>query len=135
MSLEYVLVIDDSEIDAFITSRILEQCRFANDIRCVASAQEGLDLLKEASDRNEELPSHLFLDIDMPGINGFQFLEAFRELPQFIIAATRIIVLSSSIHPSDIRQANDNPLVECYLNKPLQEEDVRRLTRLRSKSA
>ena len=118
------LIIDDSEIDRFITSKIMEQCRFADQVVCAASGEEGFTILLETFLDKAEPPAFIFLDINMPGMDGFEFLEIYQSLPEEVRSHIRLVVLSSSTNPRDIERAYDNPVVDQYLNKPLQQEDL-----------
>jgi len=118
------LIIDDSEIDRFITSKIMEQCRFADQVVCAASGEEGFTILLETFLDKAEPPAFIFLDINMPGMDGFEFLEIYQSLPEELRSHIRLVVLSSSTNHRDIERAYDNPVVDQYLNKPLQQEDL-----------
>ncbi len=135
MKITKLLVIDDTEIDSFITARIAEQSRFADEVVCCESGSSALSYLRSTWEQKGRLPELIFLDIRMPVMDGFDFMEAFRSLPKEIITATRIVILSSSIDPQDIRRANADPLITAFLNKPVQEEDLLLLARNLAKCA
>jgi CheY-like chemotaxis protein len=124
MSFNKALIIDDSEIDRFISSKIMEQCRFADQVVCAASGEEGFTILLESFLDRAEPPAFIFLDINMPGMDGFEFLEIYQSLPEEFLASVRLVVLTSSTDPKDIERVFDYKVVARYLNKPLQQEDL-----------
>ena len=97
--------------------QLIETSGFALMINKHESAKETLDFLKNAS--QEELPEVIFLDIIMPGMDGFQFLDEFEKLGETITKKCKIILLSTSDSFKDLNRANKNRLVKKFLNKPL----------------
>jgi len=114
-----VLLVDDNDIDNFINERIITSSFFADKVEVKTSAQAALDFLKSNASNAELLPQVIFLDLNMPVMDGFAFLEEYKNLPDSVKNSSKIIVLSSSISPDDINKASANPLVSKYLNKPL----------------
>ena len=112
-----VLVIDDNEIDRYICDRISKTFRLSEVVVGVESATEGLDYLFSLEKTPDELPELIFLDINMPGMNGFEFLEAYKGLPEVIKKTCIIVMLTSS--NVDQTRINGNAYVKGYLNKPL----------------
>jgi CheY-like chemotaxis protein len=115
-----VLLIDDNDIDNFINQRIITSFYFANNVIVKNSALGALEHLKKFSDT---LPNIIFLDLNMPIMDGFGFLEEFDKLVKANdnYMHCKIIVLSSSMSPDDINKASINPYVHKYINKPLTE--------------
>lgn len=115
----FVMLVDEDEIDNIINQKIIESNNFSERVTVFRTAQEGLDYLNENKDKEEELPELIFLDINMPIMDGFQFLEEFEKISGKVHSKCKIIMLSSSISPRDIDRAASNRFVRKYLNKPL----------------
>lgn len=115
------LLIDDNEIDNFINKKLLLKTKFALDVVEKKSAMSALEHLRENSNSPENLPDVIFLDIMMPVMDGFGFLEEYDKLPDGIKKKCRIIMLSSTESFKDLNRANSNKHVYKFLNKPLTE--------------
>jgi len=123
--IEYLLMIDDSEIDNMVHKKVVQKAAFANDIVIKKSAMSALEYLNEIIEKTpEKVPNLIFLDIRMPEMDGFGFLDEFNKLPTIILQKTRIIMLSSSIDSEDQKKANENPYVIRFINKPLKTTDL-----------
>jgi len=114
-----VMLVDDNEIDNIINEKIIEATNFAENILKFQTGQEALEYLSDHQNNLGELPEIVFLDINMPIMDGFQFLEDFEKFSDDVHAKCKIIMLSSSISPKDIDRAASSRYVKKYLNKPL----------------
>ena len=117
-----VLLIDDNDIDNFINERMITTSNFAQTVVVKSTADAGIDYLKKHIDEVGLLPEIIFLDLNMPGTDGFGFLVEYEKLPDPLKKSCRVIVLSSSISPEDINRASTNPYVMKYINKPLSDK-------------
>ncbi|MEX0967327.1 MAG: response regulator [Bacteroidia bacterium] len=120
-----VLLIDDNEIDNFINERIITTSDFADHVVVESSGNSALDYLKRTLEKEQDLPRIIFLDLNMPVMDGFGFLDEYDKLFQKyprMKDETKVIVLSSSISPADLDRASKSPYVYKYLNKPLNEK-------------
>ncbi len=111
-----VMLIDDNELDNFVNKKLIENEQFANSVLVQASGISGLDYLQKSSG---EIPDLIFLDIMMPGMDGFGFLDEFAKLPDDVKKKSKIVMLSTSESFKDLNRANQNKYVYKFLNKPL----------------
>jgi len=119
-----VLVIDDSETDRYVAKRMIEKYHFAEEIVVQESATKALIYLQSLTDTPEELPQLIFLDIRMPEIDGFGFLEEYKKLSMNIRSKCIIMMLSTSLDSEDHKKAEGNEFVNRFLNKPLDKEKM-----------
>ena len=112
-----VMLVDDNPLDNLINSQLIGNAGFALKIDKHENAKDTLEFLRNASD--DELPELIFLDIIMPGMDGFQFLDEFEKLNENVLKKCKIILLSTSDSFKDLNRANKNRLVKKFLNKPL----------------
>lgn len=120
-----ILVIDDNPTDRYIAKRMAEKYHFAEEIILQESALEALNYIKSLESTPELLPQFIFLDINMPGMNGYEFLDEYTKLSETIRTNCIILMITTSIHPDDFKRAENNPSVFRFLNKPLDREKFR----------
>jgi CheY-like chemotaxis protein len=126
--LRQVMLIDDSAIDLKIHSKILSIHYEGLDIITCLSAQEALLALKKHKNVPDQLPDLILLDIQMPDMDGFDFLEKFKKLPAVIIEKCAIVMLSSTLDFGDIIRAEANRHVIKLLKKPLNPVELKKIT-------
>ena len=107
----FVMLIDEDEIDNIIYQKIIESNNFSDRIQVHQEGPEALDYLRNHEGTPDKLPDLIFLDINMPIMDGFQFLEEFEKLGENVLNKCKIIMLSSSISPRDIDRAASHRLV------------------------
>jgi CheY-like chemotaxis protein len=109
------LLIDDNYIDNFVTRRILESSNFAERVVVSQSATEAIDSLRSGSVQ----PDVIFLDIRMPMMGGFEFLQEFDKLDIGNKNSIKIFMLSSSLDPTDMKKSVNNKYITQFIHKPL----------------
>ena len=114
-----VMVIDDDEINNFLCERIIIQTDFAEQVVTSQSGLQALQQLTKLVENGSIFPSIIFLDINMPEMNGWQFLDEYKKLDDVIRKNSKIYMLSSSVYSNDIEKAQKHLLVVDYLTKPL----------------
>lgn len=116
MKLKQIMLIDDNYIDNYIAKKVIENENVVENITVQESPLEALEYLKN---KENAFPELIFLDIKMPIMNGFEFLEEFAKLSNHEKSTCHIVILSSSNNFMDIEAAENNPFVLKYLSKPL----------------
>ncbi|MBC8052354.1 MAG: response regulator [Sphingobacteriaceae bacterium] len=123
-TLQYI-IIDDDETNNMISKYMLRQALGKEtDVVAFTSAREGIDFIASSYSELVRFRQILFLDINMPEINGWQTLELINELEPAIKNRLITFMLSSSIDPKDRKRASDHPLVYQFIEKPLTPEKL-----------
>ena len=120
--LNCILLIDDDEPTNFLNKMTLEQAGCARHIRITQSGQDALDYLRGCGPggaENSPRPDLIFLDINMPAMDGWEFLEEYRLLPNEQKADIVLIMLTTSLNPDDEIRTRTIPEVAGFENKPL----------------
>ncbi|MBL7718118.1 MAG: response regulator [Flavipsychrobacter sp.] len=112
------IIIDDSKLDCFIAEKIIRNTGKATDIRSFTAAQEALAYVTD-NRVAEGTRTIVIVDIQMPVMNGFDFVEAFEKLPDESRKGYTLYMLSSSINENDLNRVQSYPSIRQFLNKPL----------------
>lgn len=114
-----IMIVDDNPIDHMITKYILKHNFAIEDIMVMECAEAALFFLSEHQQDITELPELIILDLDMPGVNGFEFLERFSKLNVHLIKNCNVVVLTGSDVIADLEKIKANQFVTELIRKPL----------------
>jgi CheY-like chemotaxis protein len=116
-----VLIIDDNKIDAILNKKIIEKDEYSKTVIIYNSAIKALEYLESLiNNNNEQIPSLIFVDMMMPEMNGFQFIEKFEALPEAIQAQTKIIFMSGSLLSDEqTEKLSKSKSVIKFISKPI----------------
>jgi len=130
--LNCVLLIDDDEPTNFLNNMFIEETNCSKHIEVAQSAKDALEYLassQQSENSNEPFPELIFLDINMPSMDGWEFLEKYKELKKENSAQIIIIMLTTSLNPDDVLRAYQMPEISGFENKPLTTEKIDRIVK------
>ncbi len=118
--IQTVLVIDDDPINNVICKTLIHTLRFSEAVYSFVRAKEALDYLKNALDNQpEKIPQVIFLDVNMPEMDGWEFLEEYDKLSADFKEACHLYMLSSSVNREDMRKSEHYKYIRDFIQKPL----------------
>jgi CheY-like chemotaxis protein len=129
-SIGTVMLVDDNDTDNFISKRIIEITKFSGNVIVKNSGKSALDYLLEHKESPEDIPDIIFLDINMPIVDGFVFLYEYEKFGHAIKDKCRVIILSSSDNKRDIDKIINNDFVIKFVTKPLTEKTLEEIKEL-----
>ena len=119
--LNCILLIDDNKADNAFHQIKIKRAEVCDTISVATTGSQALNYLEKASQQLEEFPKPdlIFLDINLPGMDGFDFLDEFHKLNDTLKSETKVIMLTTSLNPDDQTRALNYKEVKEFLNKPL----------------
>lgn len=117
--IETVLLIEDDSATRYINKRIINKHGKFNTIVAFPGGNKALEYLKSLDIGYDEKPQLIFLDLNMPSMNGWQFINEYARLDKDIIEQIKLIILTTSNDPHDINRSKKIAEVHDYINKPL----------------
>ena len=123
-TLKTLTLVDDDDIFVFLTTKIIEQTNLVDLIKGFGNGLDAINFLKENKNNVDALPDIILLDLNMPIMNGWQFLEEYNKLNPTIGKKITIYIYSSSISPDDITRAKTISEVSDYIIKPITKDKL-----------
>ncbi|KAB7730404.1 response regulator [Rudanella paleaurantiibacter] len=114
-----ILLVDDDPDDNFLHRMIIEDSGYCDTVKVAETGHQALQYLVDTSSTNYCSPDVILLDINMPGMNGFEFLEEYEKLDPVYHAKVVLMMLTTSLNPDDEHRAHRHGVVNGYKSKPL----------------
>jgi CheY-like chemotaxis protein len=121
-----IMLVDDDKIFNFLSEKTIISLGLANEIHFALNGQQALGLLEEYKKGNVQKPDIIFLDLNMPVMNGYEFIEAFAQMELPEKSTITIVVLTSSADPNDLARARELG-IKYYFNKPLTKDEIKKM--------
>ncbi len=120
-----VLLVEDDPITIMVCDRIIKMISFAEKVTSCENGKIAIDFLTKL--QGSLIPKIIFLDINMPVMNGWDFLEEFDKIKANFEQLPRIYLLSSTVDPEDYKKAKKFSLVQDFISKPLSKEALQNI--------
>jgi CheY-like chemotaxis protein len=121
--LKKVILIDDDQVNNFVCESIIKSEKFADEVISFEWAEDALVYLRKSLEKPvEQFPNLIFLDINMPGMDGWSFIDEYRRMPKEYLEHCSLFMLSSAVDRKDIISAKSYEEVKDFFSKPLSPE-------------
>jgi CheY-like chemotaxis protein len=126
-----ILLVDDDEINNFISVKLIKKTLLNTEISTCLNGKFAIEKLIEIQEKNpDNLPDYILLDINMPIMNGWEFLEEYQRLNIDPHGKSKIYIISSSVFNNDINKAKSYSLVKDFISKPLSVDKIKEVLNL-----
>jgi CheY-like chemotaxis protein len=123
--LNCVLLVDDDDMTNFLNRRVLEQYDCTHTIEVAENGEKALEYLTQKTNEGYPSPDLILLDINMPRMNGWEFLEEYTKLNDTQKGEVVIVMLTTSLNPDDKTTAENNDEISDFINKPLTPDELK----------
>ena len=120
--IKYVFLVDDDKLFVYLTKKTIEATNFEGIIKEFGDGREAIEYLKEIAGMEEMLPDFIFLDLSMPIMDGWEFLEEYLLIEPTFKKKITLYICSSSISPHDVERAKSIEAVTDFIIKPITKE-------------
>lgn len=125
--LKKILYIEDDPVTAMLFKMIIRKNEFSETVDVCEDGMKALEYFEKIKSENIDPPQVLFLDLNMPVLTGWEFLDIFKTKYADDFPHLKILVVSSSVDPTDLQLANKNPMVMAFLSKPIDRQKLQSL--------
>ncbi len=125
-----IFLVDDDKILVYLTIRAIKSALADTTFKDFANGLEAIDYLRSVAGQAELLPDIILLDLSMPVMDGWEFLDQYSQFEPLMTKKSKLYIFSSSISPHDIERAKNINLVSDFIIKPLKKEKVLEMVNL-----
>jgi two-component system, chemotaxis family, chemotaxis protein CheY len=126
-TMKSIIIVDDETNDFIVHRKMIEKAGYTGEITHFSSAETTLTFLRGTLNNLNAWPEYIFVDINMPFMGGYEFIEQLAQFPLQCLNQSKIIILTASSSPEDLKTANLFPLIKFYIEKPLTIDKVYRI--------
>ncbi|RTE53352.1 response regulator [Arenibacter aquaticus] len=124
-TLTKICIVDDDDIYRFTIERTLESLEYSTKTMAFSDGEQAINFISDHLNEDAELPDIIFLDIDMPVMDGFQFMEEYEKIKSNVSKDMIIYMVSSSLDPVDIDSAKKISSISDYIVKPISSDRLK----------
>ncbi|MDP5105379.1 response regulator [uncultured Polaribacter sp.] len=125
-----ICIVDDDEVYKFFVKKILKIKNLAEDVLTFPDGEVAYNFIEQNKENIEKLPDIIFLDINMPIMDGFQFMDEYTKLKTQILKKITIYMITSSIDPVDLERSKKYTEITDFISKPITAEVLQRIIKI-----
>lgn len=123
-----VVIIDDDPISILVCETMIKKANFTEKIKTFNDAKDALAFFDRHYTDGKEMPDFIFLDIQMPEISGWDFMDAYGQFSHIPVRTPHVVMLSATFDPDDQQKATQNNLIISFISKPITKEALLNLS-------
>lgn len=118
-------IIDDDEVYIYAIKRLIKIQNLCDEVLVFTDGKQAVDYLEEHQNDGTQMPEVIMIDVNMPVLDGWGFIEAFQKMDLESTKNTKLFMISSSIDPRDVKKAKEIPLIIKYIFKPITFDELK----------